>query len=187
MRSMREPIGNIGANIKKLRKERRMTLEKLSVLTLITRSMISQIENNKSLPSLKTLQHLSTALKVPIGSFFEGNGIPESPVLKKKDRRARNTKSGVTFFLLTPNIGNHNIEVLYNVYAPKGTTGPLFTHAGEECGIVLKGRFEVIWNRKRYVIEEGDTIYLDSSKPHKISNMSLGESIAIWINSPATW
>ena len=68
---MLEPIGNIGANIKKLRKEKGMTLEKLSDLAHVTRSMISQIENNKSLPSLKTLQHFASVLKVPIGSFFE--------------------------------------------------------------------------------------------------------------------
>ncbi|OHD22816.1 MAG: hypothetical protein A2064_14245 [Spirochaetes bacterium GWB1_66_5] len=184
---MQEPIGNIGTNIRKLRKKKGLTLERLSSLAHITRSMISQIENNKSLPSLKTLQHFSSALNVPIGSLFESNGIPETPTLRKKDRQPLKTKSGVTFFLLTPNLGHHNIEVLYNVYAPNGSTGPLYRHAGEECGIVLKGRFKVAWNRKTYILEEGDAIYIDSSKPHRITNIDKGESIAIWINSPPTW
>jgi transcriptional regulator with XRE-family HTH domain len=184
---MQEPIGNIGSNIKKLRKEKRMTLEKLSALTHVTRSMISQIENNKSLPSLTTLQHLSSVLKVPIGSFFESDGDGETPVLTKKDRRPIKTRSGVTFFLLTPNLKHHNIEVLYAVYARGGNTGPHYSHQGEECGIVLKGKFEVSSNQKTYIINEGDAIYLDSSKPHKISNIDKGESVGIWINCPPTW
>ncbi|MGD0724272.1 MAG: helix-turn-helix domain-containing protein [Spirochaetia bacterium] len=184
---MIEPISNIGMNIKRLRKAQGMTLEKLSKLTHVTRSMISQIENNKSLPSLKTLQQLSSVLRVAIGSFFESEEDSETPVHKKKDRQPLKTKNGVNFSLLTKNVGHHNMEILYNVYEPNGTTGSLYSHEGEECGIVLKGKFEVIWNRKKYIIEEGDSIYLDSSKPHKISNIDRGESIAIWINSPPTW
>jgi len=164
-----------------------MTLQDLAKLTGVTRSMLSQIENNKSLPSLTTLQLVSRALDVPMGSFFESLERPGSPVLKKRDRKHLQTKNGVTFYSLTPNLRSHRIEVLYNVYDRDGSTGPLYTHQGEECGIVLKGRLDVLWDDKEYVMEEGDTIYLDSSKPHRIKNLGPGRAIAIWINTPPTW
>ncbi|HET6440315.1 MAG TPA: cupin domain-containing protein, partial [Anaeromyxobacter sp.] len=112
---------------------------------------------------------------------------PGSPVLKKADRRRLQTRNGVTFYSLTPNLSSRRMEALYNVFEENGTTGPLFSHHGEECGIVLKGRLQVIWDGKEYIIEEGDAIYLDSSRLHRIRNIEDGSSIAIWINSPPTW
>ena len=184
---MRESLNGIGQKLKTTRTHRKMTLQQLAKLAGVTRSMLSQIENNKTLPSLRTLQLVSRALNVPMGSFFESVERPGSPVLKQADRTRLQTKNGVTFYSLTPNLSSHRIEVLYNVYERNGSTGPLFSHKGEECGIVLKGRLEVTWERKQYVMEEGDTIYLDSSKAHRIKNIEDGESIAIWINSPPTW
>jgi transcriptional regulator with XRE-family HTH domain len=180
-------VDDLGVRIKKIRVAKGMTITKLSEMTHLTTSMISQIENNKSLPSLKTLEQVSIALQVPIGSLFESQDYSLSPIIKEKDRQRLKTKQGVTFYLLTQNLREHTIEVLYNVYKPRGTTGPVYAHTGEECGIVLKGRFEVLWNDNTYTLEEGDTIYLDSAKPHKITNINNGESIAIWINSPPTW
>jgi len=184
---MPDTLDGIGKKLKAVRTDRKMTLQELAKLTGVTRSMLSQIENNKSLPSLNTLQLVSRALNVPMGSFFESVERPGSPILKKKDRKRLQTRNGVTFFSLTPNIRSHRIEVLYNIYEPGGTTGPAYSHRGEECGIVLKGRIEVEYEGKQLLLEEGDTIYLDSSKPHRMKNVRDGESIALWINTPPTW
>ena len=184
---MVDSLNGIGKKLKAVRTDRKMTLQELAKLAGVTRSMLSQIENNKSLPSLNTLQLVSRALNVPMGSFFEIVERPGTPVLKKKDRKRLQTRNGVTFYSLTPNMRSHRIEVLYNVYEPGGTTGPLFSHRGEECGIILKGQFEVEYDGRSHLLEEGDTVYLDSSRPHRIRNARDGQSIAIWINTPTTW
>ena len=164
-----------------------MSLQDLAKLAGVTRSLLSQIENNKTLPSLSTLQLVSQALGVPMGSFFESDEEADSPILRKKDRRRLQTRNGVTFYSLTPAMKKHRIEVLYNIYEVGGSTGPLYSHQGEECGIVLKGNLEVVSEESIYNLSEGDTIYLDSTKPHKIRNIGNGEAIAIWINTPPTW
>jgi transcriptional regulator with XRE-family HTH domain len=184
---MRESLNGIGRKLKAVRTERDLTLQDLAKLTGVTRSMLSQIENNKSLPSLTTLQRVSRALNMPMGAFFESEERAGSPILKKKDRKRLQTRNGVTFYSLTPKLENHRIEVLHNVYERNGSTGPLFSHQGEECGIVLKGRFEVLWDGQEHILEEGDTIYLDSSKPHRVRNIGPGDGVAIWINTPPTW
>jgi transcriptional regulator with XRE-family HTH domain len=180
-------VDDLGEKIRKIRIEKGLTIAELSEITHLSASMISQVENNKSLPSLKTLEQFSIALKVPIGALFESQEGTHSPIIKQSERQRLRTRHGVTFYLLTPNVSEHDIEALYNVYKPHGHTGPLYSHHGEECGIVIKGKFEVLWNNQVFIIEEGDTIYLDSSKPHKITNLSDEEAIAIWINSPPTW
>jgi transcriptional regulator with XRE-family HTH domain len=184
---MPESLDEIGQKLKAARTERDMSLQDLAKLTGVTRSMLSQIENNKTYPSLSTLQQVSRALGVPMGSFFESDEEAGSPILRRKDRRRLQTKNGVTFYSLTPALKKHRIEVLYNLYEAGGSTGPLYSHQGEECGVVLKGRLEVVSEDNVYTLDEGDTIYLDSSKPHRIRNIGNGEAIAIWINTPPTW
>ena len=46
-------------------------------------------------------------------------------------------------------------------------TGELVTtHAGQECDIVIKGRLKVQVGEHTEILEEGDSIYYDSSTPH---------------------
>jgi transcriptional regulator with XRE-family HTH domain len=184
---MRDSLEGVGKKLKSFRTDKGLTLEELAQLAGVTRSLLSQIENNKSLPSLTTLQLISRALDVPMGSFFESDERPSAPVLKKRDRKRLQTRNGVTFYSLTPNMRSHRMEVVYTVYEPGGSTGPLYSHRGEECGIVLKGRLEVEYEQKCFVLEEGDSIYLDSTNPHRIRNIADRESIAIWVDTPPSW
>ncbi|MBE6645291.1 MAG: helix-turn-helix transcriptional regulator [Ruminococcaceae bacterium] len=54
----------IGEKIKKLRKERGLTQSELAG-KIITRNMLSSIENGKALPSLETLNYIAANLEVP--------------------------------------------------------------------------------------------------------------------------
>ena len=60
----------VGEKIKSLRKELKLTQTDLAGKEL-TKSMLSQIENNQSNPSLKTLRYLSDRLNRPITYFLE--------------------------------------------------------------------------------------------------------------------
>jgi len=62
----------IGAKIRQLRKERRLTLKQLANKTALSVSLISQIELGKSAASVSTLRKLATALGVTMSYLFEG-------------------------------------------------------------------------------------------------------------------
>ncbi len=178
---------DIGENIKKIRLSKKLTIKEVSDKANITKSLLSQIENNKANPSLKTLYALADTLKTPIGKFFDQEETDASPVVKASERRILETNNGVKFHSLTPQYSNHSLEFLYNVFSKDSTTGEYYSHAGEECGYVLKGKLKVEWDSKEFILEEGDSIILDSTKPHKITNIDDGESIAIWVDTPASW
>ena len=61
---------SLGKKIKMLRIERKITQQEL-VGDYITRNMLSQIENDIALPSIKTLQFLSDALGVPLSYLMQ--------------------------------------------------------------------------------------------------------------------
>ena len=73
------------------------------------------------------------------------------------------------------------------MYENGDSTGEMYSHEGEECGLVLEGRLEVTCEDNTYILEAGDSIVLDSTKPHKLTNIYDGQTIAVWVDSPASW
>lgn len=177
----------IGDVIRRLRQERNLTIREVSERTNLTKSLISQIETEKANPSISSLIAIAKALHVPVGSFFEASEQPPGIVVKPDKRSVIQTKSGVTLYLLTPNLDNRRVEFLYCVYDEMGSTERMYSHEGEEYGIVLEGCLEVVTEQHTYRVEAGDSITIDSNKPHLTRNIHPGRTTAIWVNCPPTF
>jgi transcriptional regulator with XRE-family HTH domain len=177
----------LGKKIKQIRLGKGMTIQAVADKANITRSLVSQIENNKANPSINSLTAIAMAIGVPISSFFDEDDKHNTPVVKANERKELRIESGVTHYFLTPEIGTHKIEFLYNVFEKNGSTGKMYKHFGEECGIVLQGKLKVTHGEKEYVLEAGDSIILDSTEPHKYTNIHSGKTIAIWVDTPPRW
>ena len=61
---------NIGAKIKELRKERKMTLAQVAG-DRITKGMLSLIENGKAQPSMESLQHIAKQLSIDVSELMQ--------------------------------------------------------------------------------------------------------------------
>jgi quercetin dioxygenase-like cupin family protein len=55
---------------------------------------------------------------------------------------------------------------------------------GQEFCFVLKGSFEATVNQKNYKLEEGDSFYFHSSRPHLFKNTSDKKAALLWIITP---
>ena len=58
------------------------------------------------------------------------------------------------------------------------------THAGVECGLVIEGRMHVEVGEEVYVLEPGDSIYFESSVPHRLRNAGDTPVKAVWVDHP---
>lgn len=63
---------------------------------------------------------------------------------------------------------NHKADVFIVTVEPKPGARTIYknTHAGQEFNLVLEGKMEFYIGGKTIILEEGDSIYFDSSKPH---------------------
>jgi transcriptional regulator with XRE-family HTH domain len=61
----------VGENLKRLRKQHRLSLEQLSTHSGVSRAMLSQVEQGKSVPSIRTLWQVAQALGVSVSWFLE--------------------------------------------------------------------------------------------------------------------
>lgn len=87
---------NMGEKIKKLRKDNKMTQTELAGSEM-TKSMLSQIENNLTMPSMKNLQYLASRLGKPASYFLEDDLEQNNPIveeIQEELRKAANLLSG---------------------------------------------------------------------------------------------
>src|SRR5690349_19530010 len=80
----------IGARLRELRKDRRLSIQQLADRVGLSIGMISQIERGLSTPSLRSLRLLAEALNVPVSWFFASSkGHSESRHIVRRAQRRR--------------------------------------------------------------------------------------------------
>src|SRR5580698_6956605 len=73
-------ILQISNRVKEKRKENRITLETLAGEIGVTKGLLSQIENNRTIPSLSVLLSIIKALDIDLNDFFNKLDAPDENV-----------------------------------------------------------------------------------------------------------
>jgi len=70
---------------------------------------------------------------------------------------------------------DHKVDVFIVTVEPKPGARTIYknTHSGQEFNLVLEGKMELYIGGKTILLEEGDSIYFDSTKPHGM--LAVGE------------
>ena len=63
----------VGENIKRIRKAKKLSMERLAAESGVSRSMLGQIERGEANPSVALLGKLASALKVPAEVLLEND------------------------------------------------------------------------------------------------------------------
>ena len=165
----------LGEHLRALRKQRGYTLKTVAEKAGFTASLISQIERDLVDPPISTLGSISKALDVSLLALIDDDAFLEAfdqNAVTRKDQRVKvgSAEFGAVHSLLNP-YKNRKMDVMLIEAEAGGSSGPGFhTHVGEEFEYVIQGIFEVEWNGKTYTLQEGDSLYIDSSKPHRWKN-----------------
>lgn len=165
---------DIGKKIRELRKSKNFSIIDLSKESGLSTGLISQIERNMVVPSIKVMWKIANVLEVNIGYFFDEDdeNIEEKIVVRKDHRRSINTNDSTkSYELLMPNLNNKSIEfILITLDKETKINKELVSHKGEECGYIIEGKMKIILENKEYILEKGDSFYFDSKIPHVYEN-----------------
>jgi len=166
----------VGEKIKGLREKKGLSLKDLADLTGFSTALLSQMENHLVSPSLGTIIKLAKALGVRVGDFLgESQGEPFSIVRKDERKRVSRfaSKDGVKYGYSYESLGydkkDRQMEPFIVTLEP-ATVKPSKTsvHEGEEFIFVLEGEMEVVLGNHTDVLYPGDSIYYDSTIPHRV-------------------
>lgn len=178
----------IAQKIKNLRKSQGITLEQLAKSIGKTKSYVSMLENEKAIPSLYTLKEIATFFNLTIADFFDEE-IERSDFNKEvfnfdTDAELIYSKKGeFNLYLLHRNKSFKMKTYLVELF-PGGGYSQSLKHEGEEQGFILEGKVELILDDVSYELVKGQYFYFDSSKNHKVKNLSREISKIFWIYLP---
>ncbi|MBI4171691.1 MAG: helix-turn-helix transcriptional regulator, partial [Actinobacteria bacterium] len=89
----------MGARVRALRRERGLTIEQIAAATGLTKGFISQLERDRTSPSLSSIARICDALGVRLSHIFERDPAPA--LVRKGDRPAVDTYFPTSNFLLS--------------------------------------------------------------------------------------
>jgi transcriptional regulator with XRE-family HTH domain len=199
----------LGERLREARLEQGMSLRSLARRLELSASLLSQIENGKIEPSVRTLYALVTELGVSFDDMFSAGSPGEAPaaagaklaaeaaepaggggerrgaaaVLRRGDGRALELESGVRWERLW-DWPESELEVRRTTYPPGSSSseeGKFVRHSGREFGVVLHGTLRIMVGFDEYELGEGDSITFDSTIPHRLHNPGDEPVHAIWI------
>jgi len=180
-----ESAVNPGSRFRRLRQRRNLSLAQVASATGVSVGFLSALERGQMRASIGTLQRIARYYRTNILSFFEP-AKDNSRLVRPTERKVLETTKGVRMELLA--WGNTAMEPHLFRIKRGGSSGESYTHEGEEFLHVLRGEFE-IWlnNDEHYHMKIGDSLYFQSSTPHRWRNPGKTESWLLWINTPPTF
>ena len=168
----------VADNLRRLRKERALSLEQLSAASGVSRAALSQIEGSRTNPTLLVLWKIAVGLGVPFQTLLGGEEVGKARVLKAGDATPLRSADGrMESRLLTPGGATPGVEVYELRFQPRGLLrsephGPGTT----ETVTVLHGVLRIQVAEEVHELAPGDTIFFQADVPHSYENRSTREA-----------
>ena len=173
---------DIGSNIRAIRKRKNMTISQICEETGLSQGFMSQVENNKTSPSISTLESIAKTLKVPL-AYFLLNKDDRMNIVRREERMI--TTSGIEHLKVEHLSFTKNIKMMLVEFPPGASTGEVpHAHEGEEVHVVIKGKIYAEQGEDSAEFREGDSFSWNACTPHLVKN--IGEELAIVLISVYT-
>jgi transcriptional regulator with XRE-family HTH domain len=175
-------IIRISEKLRELRKEKNITLQEIADQSGVTKSLVSQIENSRTVPSLLVLMNLIKSLGIDLNAFFKDINLnpPEEKVILKRNAdtipfHKENAQGFEYRRILTAQLDKLHIDVVLLTLFP-GSSRPLISTNAFELKYLVEGRIRYIIGDKEYIMEAGDTLFFDGKDLHVPVNIGLGNA-----------
>jgi transcriptional regulator with XRE-family HTH domain len=164
----------IGRNITSIRKQKNMSLDELSKRSGVSKSMLSQIEQEKTNPTVITVWKIARSLDMPISELMESNDDFPIEVIRKDDAPViYSDDRSVKFRINSPVHMTDNLELYHITFKPlgKNKSNPHFPEA-EEFFTVISGKFKISSGDYSVILNQGDTARYRADTEHIIENIT---------------
>jgi transcriptional regulator with XRE-family HTH domain len=171
---------SIGERIKTLRTGQGMTLAELGEKANLSTSYLSQIERDKTSPSLTTLETIAKSLNTGLRALFETDDEGAFVLRARKETNTPTHRDSVGRQPLMPQIGNPEIEVYRITFNPRSAPEQIEQFAGEEIIYVLNGELTISVGDEQFFLTASDSIHYDAQLSHSWQNKSNDFCTIIW-------
>jgi len=177
----------LGDKIKTKRTQKNITLEQLAGKAGVSKGLISQIENNRTVPSLPVLFNIIHSLDEDLKTFFEDmhDSINKSGhvLIIRKGQEKIFEKEPVKGFsykrVLIRSVASQAVDVVLLELKKKAVRKQMISTDAFECKYILKGKVEYQVDKELFVLNEGDTLFFDGRARHRLKNIGDTEALIL--------
>ena len=175
----------ISNRIKERRREQNITVQELASQANVSKGLISQIENSRTIPSLIVLIDIIKALNIDLNEFFKdirtkGNLLPI--LVKRKNEYEHFEKEHANGFhyqrIFTKFIDHSTVDIVILELEPNATR-PLVETDAFEYKYIITGEIEYQINGEKIILNAGDSLLFDGRIPHTPVNLGSGTAIVL--------
>ncbi|XXF75436.1 XRE family transcriptional regulator [Myxococcaceae bacterium GXIMD 01537] len=172
----------VGKNLRRLRMQRGLSLERLAKASGVSRAMLGQIELGQSAPTINVLWKIARALDLPFSALISSTGGTGTRLMKAQQAKR-----------LTSHDGRFASRALFPFDEPRRVEFYellLKGHAEERAEahppgtlenlIVTRGTLEMEIGAERHLLTTGDAILFEADKPHVYRNVG-SEDVTMYL------
>ncbi len=176
----------ISYKIKESRKNKKITVQQLADQSNVSKGLISQIENNRTVPSLPVLMNIIQALQLDLKDFFKDLSHDDQSqqvfVIKAKNYKPfeKETSRGFQYKrIFTHNLNGGPVDFIL-LTLKKGAVRNKIVHTDAyEYKYVIKGKLSYQIDGREYILDEGDSLFFDGRLGHKPANIGTSEAMML--------
>ncbi len=169
----------VGANLRRIRLERGLSLERLAQASGVSRAMLGQIELDQSTPTINVVFKITRALNLPFSALLTAPSAERAKVLPAaKSKMLRSHDGAFSSRALFPFDGRRTVEFYELRLAPLGVERAEAHAPGTvENLTVTKGALEMVVGGDRHLLSPGDAIQFEADTAHEYRNPGKSETV----------
>ena len=190
---------DIGHALRRARLDRGLPLREVASAVGISTSLLSQVENGKSQPSVRTLFALASTLSVSLDDLVDNGYATDEPapsqhtvregsddaagIQRSADNPVIEMEHGVRWEQLAGHAEN-GLQSLHVTYAAKASSSPegrSMVHHGHEFVYMLSGTLRLKLEFGEHELHAGDSLCFNSMRPHRYYNPTDTPAVGIWL------
>jgi len=171
----------ISNRIKDLRREQGITVQELADKADVSKGLISQIENGRTIPSLIVLIDIVKSLGINLDKFFSEINTRQDRnliLVKRREEYQYFEKEQAEGFhyhrIFTQSIKNATIDIVLLELDEKAHR-PLISTEAYEYKYIISGKAKFIFEDQEIAFNAGDSMLFDGRIPHSPRNTGKGK------------
>jgi transcriptional regulator with XRE-family HTH domain len=179
----------VGQAIRAMRQQKAMTLDELSERAGLSPSFMSLVERGRSSLALTSLFAVARALDIDVAQLLPATeevhyGHEGCQVVREYAREITPIHVGDREYrFLAAQIRDRILEPLLVTVKPTLADFDSYTHPGEEFAWVVSGEIVYVVEGVDYRLGVGDSIHVDSTRPHGLRNETDQNASVLWVLS----
>jgi transcriptional regulator with XRE-family HTH domain len=159
---------DVGARLRAIREMHGLSQRELAKRAGVSNASVSQIEQNRSSPSVGSLKKVLDGIPMSLADFFSMEHAPREQVFFRAEDLTVISDGTIRYAQVGRDLSSRALQIIHERYEPGADTGQsMLRHASEEGGVVLRGRLEVTVGDQRRILGAGDAYYFNSRLPHR--------------------